>query len=312
MRCGRVRKKLMAYHDEELPRSERGRIEEHMNTCPRCSGMLEDLVRADSAAGPPGPGPQYWDSFTARVMASVKEEPIPARIGREKPQEKPGPAFLRFIPALSVALVFVVAVGLYFGGRVEFPVGSDMAPKNARKTRLKMPPPSARQYKLEMDMNVVQNKAPGEKAMDLEKKEAVQRVGQSPGIEERNGESEAPAPHSAEITISGEMAGEAYYKAKAAPGIPASALYARAKSSFRAGDFSRAEALLRMLLVEYPADPLGGKTSVLLARALDRQNRPNEAAMVLSEGERRFPGDADLARFRSEREALRLVNTPRK
>ncbi|GBE16025.1 hypothetical protein BMS3Abin14_02105 [bacterium BMS3Abin14] len=260
MRCGSVRRKLMAYHDGELPQSERGRVEEHLNACPGCSGMLADLVRADSAVDMPGPGQEYWDSFTGRVMVSVRKESVqvPAR-----------PVFLRFVPAVSIALVFVVALGLYLGNRVKLPPGSDMV---FEKTRKAGPAPAI--------LSVQQDKVEMKSGMD------------------RN---EAPAAIPSKMTVGGEIAGESYRKARAASGIPASALYARAESAFKAGDLSGAEVLLRRLLVEYPADPIGGKTSVLLARVLDRQNRLDEAEKVLSKGERMFPGDADISRFRGER-----------
>lgn len=292
MRCGKVRKKLMAYHDEELSRTGRGRVEKHLNACPGCSGMLGDLIRADSAASLPGSGPEYWDSFTDRVMARVRGEPTPARMGRKKTGEKPGPAFLRFVPALSVALVFVVAVGLYIGSRVELPT-------------LKVPMPPVRQDKLETNTGIDRNEALGEGVVELEKKRTVQGVKQGPVFEEQNDESRPPSPSASEITISDEVAGEARYQAKAASGIGAPALYARAESAFRAGDLSGAEVLLRRLLAVYPADQLGGKTAVLLARVLARQDRPYEAEKVLSEGERMFPGDPDIARFRGERETTR-------
>ena len=143
MRCDRVREKLMAYHDDELAHPNRDRVEEHLKQCPACSRMLEDLVRADRAAGMPDPGTEYWSSFTQRVMASVKDQPIPARKGEKRKERKTGSAFLRFAPALSVALVTVVAAGLYLEGRVEVLPRSELAPVKTRKAGSVAPAPSA-------------------------------------------------------------------------------------------------------------------------------------------------------------------------
>ncbi len=113
MRCSRARKLLMPYHDGELPLSMRSQVNEHLLVCSDCSSILEDLEKADSAATVPNPGPGYWSSFTNRVMESVSKPGGERKHAIRLPVRERTQHFLRFAPALSAALVLVVAAGLF-------------------------------------------------------------------------------------------------------------------------------------------------------------------------------------------------------
>jgi hypothetical protein len=115
MRCSKVRRNMMAFHDGELGTAEGKRMSKHLESCVECSRVLVELERADHAANPaefPGPESSYWDTFTGRVMEKVKDEALAHRYkpGRGSVPSRFFP--LRFAPALSVALVVVVAAGV--------------------------------------------------------------------------------------------------------------------------------------------------------------------------------------------------------
>ena len=112
MRCKRVGKWLMAYHDGELGRGLTGRIRRHLEKCPACSNALKALEKTDRAAGIaqfPDPGPEYWESFTDRVMERAGGE---AGDTAAKAPRLRGFYPVRLAPALSIALVAVVAAGV--------------------------------------------------------------------------------------------------------------------------------------------------------------------------------------------------------
>ncbi|MHB1025418.1 MAG: zf-HC2 domain-containing protein [Desulfobacteria bacterium] len=73
MECPETQTLLTAFHDGELPASDRALVEEHLRGCPECAARLADLVRVDQATGVPDPGPAYWDRFNARVMNRVEQ-----------------------------------------------------------------------------------------------------------------------------------------------------------------------------------------------------------------------------------------------
>ncbi len=115
MRCLTVRRKLMAYHDGELGAAASGKIRRHLETCPDCSGLIQALERGDDAAGMagfPDPGTAYWETFTDRVMGKVRKEAGAGLSGLGSAPSRTGFSPLRLVPALSVALVVVVAAGI--------------------------------------------------------------------------------------------------------------------------------------------------------------------------------------------------------
>jgi len=113
MRCKGVRKKLMAYHDEEVSQGVREKISRHLMTCPSCSRALDVLKEGDRAAGMgsvPDPGPEYWASFNQRVMKKIQEGS--GVYDRKEEPVRRGFSPVRLAPALSIALVVVVAAGV--------------------------------------------------------------------------------------------------------------------------------------------------------------------------------------------------------
>jgi len=112
MRCSRIRKRLMAYHDGELTKAWSRRVDQHILSCAVCDKTLQGLEAADQGVAVPDPGSEYWDVFTARIMDRVKDDPLdlPAQI---KPKaSKRSFQVKRLAPAFSLALVVVVAAGL--------------------------------------------------------------------------------------------------------------------------------------------------------------------------------------------------------
>lgn len=115
MRCGKVRGKLMAYHDGELKGFSAARVARHLESCPDCARLLKAMERADEiaqTASGPAPDPAYWETFTGRIMEKVARET--SSDGRQP--AGPPPRFrlspFRLAPALSMALVVVVAAGV--------------------------------------------------------------------------------------------------------------------------------------------------------------------------------------------------------
>jgi hypothetical protein len=115
MRCGRVRRKLMAYHDGELGLNLKGRIGKHLKTCEECSGLLGVLERGDRVAGEagvPDPASEYWDTFTGRVMDRIRQETLTGHPKSQRAPARYGLSPAKLAPALSIALVAVVAAGV--------------------------------------------------------------------------------------------------------------------------------------------------------------------------------------------------------
>jgi hypothetical protein len=118
MKCDQVMEKLMSYHDGELTGALERDIREHLAGCGDCAATLKMLGEADRAAGIDTPGEEYFDGLTARVMDAVRHEKAEA--------EEKGADYwwhrltrmpmMRLAPALSLALVTVVAIGVWYQG----------------------------------------------------------------------------------------------------------------------------------------------------------------------------------------------------
>ena len=119
-----MRRKLMAYHDGELGVAVNRKIGKHLETCQECSDLLESLERGDLAAGRAGvpePGSEYWATFTERVMEKVGKEARTSPAGPRPDPARTGFSPLRLAPAVSIALVVVVAAGVLL--KVHRPAG---------------------------------------------------------------------------------------------------------------------------------------------------------------------------------------------
>lgn len=105
----------MAYYDGELGTAAGKKVAKHLETCVECSGLLAAFEKADYAtdsAGVSGPDSSYWETFTGRVMKRVKDESLARRHEPEQAPARSRFSPVRFAPAVSVALVVVVAAGV--------------------------------------------------------------------------------------------------------------------------------------------------------------------------------------------------------
>jgi len=112
MRCSRINKRIMAYHDGELTETWSKRVEKHILSCSLCEKALKGLETADQGIAVPDPGNEYWNDFTARVMDRVKDDPVVAQAHIKL--KEPGRFWenRRLAPVFSLVLVVVVATGL--------------------------------------------------------------------------------------------------------------------------------------------------------------------------------------------------------
>jgi hypothetical protein len=85
--CVAVRQRLAAYHDNELPISDRIAVQSHLHGCDPCAGELgelESLTDAIREAVPPGPADD-WTGLQPGVISRMRAEQyesFPATVGR--------------------------------------------------------------------------------------------------------------------------------------------------------------------------------------------------------------------------------------
>ena len=115
MECRESQTLLTAFHDGELPVADRARVEEHLRGCRECGERLDDLARADQAAGVPDPGPAYWDRFNARVMDRVDREADGPGVAILRPKRGWMRQQLRYLVPAAAAAALVVVVARYGG-----------------------------------------------------------------------------------------------------------------------------------------------------------------------------------------------------
>ena len=115
MDCRETQALLSALHDGELPAADRAMVEEHLRGCPKCGELLDDLARADQAAGVPDPGPAYWDRFNARVMDRVEREADGPGVAVLRPKHGWMRQQLRYLVPAAAAAALVVVVVRYGG-----------------------------------------------------------------------------------------------------------------------------------------------------------------------------------------------------
>jgi hypothetical protein len=119
MLCKDIEQKLPAYLEGALSPQEKGRIEEHLASCPQCKKAIEDLekteklIREMEVVEPPA-----W--FTQKIMSRVREE-----------AQKKKNIFRKFfyplhikipIQALTTVLIAVLAIQIYRVGEPEMKV----------------------------------------------------------------------------------------------------------------------------------------------------------------------------------------------
>ncbi len=128
MNCGKARKWMMAFHDGELSVSRSARVRDHLSACSQCTAILEELEMVDGTVQVTEPAPEYWDSFTGRVMNRIRADQRTAEEGaREKILHQWRPLW-RLAPAISIVFVAVVAVGVFFEMKRPVDLPTEMAP----------------------------------------------------------------------------------------------------------------------------------------------------------------------------------------
>ncbi len=115
MDCRETQALLTAFHDGELPDTDRARVTDHLRGCPECGERLAGLARVDAAANVPDPGQGYWDRFNARVLERVEREAEGPKAAVLRPKRGWMRQQLRYlVPAAAVAAM-VMAVVRYGG-----------------------------------------------------------------------------------------------------------------------------------------------------------------------------------------------------
>lgn len=115
MKCKKFVSRIQAYHDGELAAGEAEKLEEHLKSCPACSGELERLrslsalVRGLEA---PEVRPSAWNTYSADVLRKArsvagKKAPAPER-ARIFPFIRPRLAYA------AAAILLVFAAGMVY------------------------------------------------------------------------------------------------------------------------------------------------------------------------------------------------------
>jgi len=117
MRCGKVRRLLSVYLDEELSAELRTEVEAHLGSCEGCRGQLARLRRVASLLGR-GAAPAVPDGFASRVVKRAEElttrrEDVPARSA--SPLRSWRGMSLPMRLAVAAALVVGLALGVAMG-----------------------------------------------------------------------------------------------------------------------------------------------------------------------------------------------------
>jgi hypothetical protein len=338
MECRETQTLLTAFHDGELPAADRARVEEHLRGCPECGAMLDDLVRADQAAGVPDPGPAYWDRFNARVMDRVEQETDGPRVAILRPKGGWMRQQLRYLVPAAAAAALVVGIVRYGGMHPGAPtptvppVVSEPAAPDSAGQRMAKAEPESRATKKAEGSAVVQRVPPP--AISNEQFAAVTREDRdraaapaaisvpSPPPVTLQGAPAGSSPVTAADGVSSgmqaerkKMAGSAAPmaeqqvagKAKSASGIriakepsPGSSCEL-ARTLAERERFREAEEAQRACLGGDLPAPSREKGLVFLAELLDRQARFAEADAVIAEVDRRFPQSRPLDLYRHQR-----------
>jgi len=106
--CKRVRHRLSAYIDNELPEAEQVEVSAHLSRCDACAQYRDDLMALGGLLNVPATV-QAGDDFTAGVLARLRgraHEPALSRLRR---------AVWRPMPGWAAAAVIAMAVALGSG-----------------------------------------------------------------------------------------------------------------------------------------------------------------------------------------------------
>jgi hypothetical protein len=133
MRCAEVDEALLEYLEESLDGVSRGRVDEHVAGCLRCSAIMRDIgaIRSEAARLPElAPSRELWPEIAARIEPAVV--PLAVRPKRDVPRT--------WIPALAAAAaVLVVATA----GITYLATSRSLVPSASRVAVSKRPAESA-------------------------------------------------------------------------------------------------------------------------------------------------------------------------
>lgn len=112
MNCSEVRELLYEYHFDLLEPGQRRRVAEHLRSCPRCSGELEELRGVLGAWSVPAAPAGLTERALARAEAPGEPEPAEVR--------EPGPGWRWVVPWVAaagvLAAVLLSVAGIYLTG----------------------------------------------------------------------------------------------------------------------------------------------------------------------------------------------------
>ena len=312
MDCRETRTLLNAFHDGELPPSDRARVEEHLRGCTECGALLADLARADQAAGVPDPGPGYWNRFNARVMDRVARDADGPGVRVLRPKGGWMREQLRYLVPAAAAAALVLVIVHYGGMRPGAP-----APAVLTKER------SATGTRAGLDRLADRSIPTGSEEATRGREAAAPVAGalSPPQVTFRGEPAGSPPAAAADGTPRGlqaerkKMAGSPdVTTARQGSGKSASASEARmgkepsvaspcelARSLAERERARDAEAAQRACLAGDLDAPSREKGLVFLAELLDRQARFTEADAVIAEVEKQYPQSRPLDLYLRER-----------
>lgn len=337
MDCRESQALLTAFHDGELPETDRARMEEHLRGCPECGARLADLARVDTAANVPDPGPGYWDRFNTRVMDRIEREAENPKVTVLRPKHGWMRQQLRYlVPAVAAAAMVVVVVrygGLDSGAptptvppAVRKPAASDSAEQRAAKVepeKKREPAVVARRVPEESGRVAEGPAAPppviadersataprweGDRLPDRPRSEAKEmtsrdRAAAPAGIDVPSPASEPQFAAKAESASGMRMAKDRSAEAPSAESLGKTrSPCEQARALAARKRWREAEAAQRACLAQDRTAPAQEKGLVFLAELLDRQERFAEADAVITEVGRQFPQSRPLDLYRQQR-----------
>ncbi len=277
MRCGRIRKRLMAYHDGELGGAWSRRIEKHILSCAVCEQALEGLEAVDQTIAMPVPESEYWSGFTARIMDRVKDEPVGDPVQTKAAESRLSYKVMRLAPAFSIALVVVVAAGLLM--EIRGPV----VPRQSV--------PTVRKQAVEADSmaNMTRPEQIDEAAMMAEPEPVLSSEG-----------TDVSRTYHRDYKGSSLRKKETFSRDDRYDEEPLRALMFKAETLSREGKQEESEKVLRDLLSQLPPPPIQERATMLLVQVLWYQDRIGEARQLLTESQAAFPDNDMVQEFKLE------------
>lgn len=275
MRCGRIRKRLMAYHDGELGGAWSRRIEKHILSCAVCEQALEGLEAVDQTIAMPVPESEYWSGFTARIMDRVKDEPVGDPVQTKAAESRLSYKVMRLAPAFSIVLVVVVAAGLLM--EIRGPVVPRQSVPTVRK-------------------QAVEAVSVPEEAEQID--EAAMMAEPEPVLSSEG--TDVSRTYQRDYKGSLLRKKETFSRDDRYDEEPLRALMFKAETLSREGKQEESEKVLRELLSQLPPSPIQERATMLLVQVLWYQDRIGEARQLLTESQTAFPDNDMVQEFKIE------------